>query len=265
MQFSAVVWTAMGTAPLNSSQATGNVSGRIAAIAAHYHGRQHDLCRGSRQGVWKTIRWRNKKLDSVNGYTERVVDGRGGHCSKNNPLVIYAGTGEADDSVDSDFGRGILVSANGGTSFTLNTGPGGVFSAGSDDLFADRCRSQRRQYRLRGDGGLRQQRRPHQQHRRRLQDDRWRLERGERDDGQRQGVHVLVVRRGGTSKRDQHRVCEQSAAMFGTANNGVYKSTDSGATWTLLNAAPAPVGTAFGRISISDFKSQQHERALHRS
>src|SRR5438046_10258446 len=39
--------------------------------------------------------------------------------------------------------------------------------------------------------------------------------------------------------------------VFGTANNGVYKSTDSGATWTLLNTAPAPVGASFGRISIA--------------
>ena len=43
--------------------------------------------------------------------------------------------------------------------------------------------------------------------------------------------------------------------IFGTANNGVYKSTDSGATWTLLNAAPAPVGATFGRISIAISKA----------
>jgi hypothetical protein len=35
MQLSTVAWTAIGPAPLNSSQATGNVSGRITAIAAH--------------------------------------------------------------------------------------------------------------------------------------------------------------------------------------------------------------------------------------
>ena len=35
MQLGTVAWTAIGSAPLNSSQATGNVSGRITAIAAH--------------------------------------------------------------------------------------------------------------------------------------------------------------------------------------------------------------------------------------
>ena len=48
---------------------------------------------------------------------------------------------------------------------------------------------------------------------------------------------------------------QQSVDLFGTANNGVYKSTDSGATWTLLNAAPAPVGATFGRISIAISKA----------
>jgi hypothetical protein len=43
--------------------------------------------------------------------------------ARSNPLVIYAGTGEANNSGDSNFGRGILVSTNGGASFTLNTGP----------------------------------------------------------------------------------------------------------------------------------------------
>src|SRR5437660_12298861 len=48
--------------------------------------------------------------------------------ARSNPLVVYAGTGEANNSGDSNFGRGILVSTNAGASFTLNTGPGGVFN-----------------------------------------------------------------------------------------------------------------------------------------
>jgi hypothetical protein len=45
------------------------------------HGRQHDLCGSSRRGRVEDNQWRNK-LDRVNGYTEHVVDGRGGHRSK---------------------------------------------------------------------------------------------------------------------------------------------------------------------------------------
>ena len=43
--------------------------------------------------------------------------------------------------------------------------------------------------------------------------------------------------------------------VFGTANNGGYKSIDSGGTWNLLNAANAPVGAGFGRISLAISKS----------
>src|SRR3954447_20764453 len=47
-----------------------------------------------------------------------------------NGQVIYAGTGEANNSADSQYGTGILVSTNGGNSWTLGTGPGGIFSTG---------------------------------------------------------------------------------------------------------------------------------------
>ena len=48
--------------------------------------------------------------------------------SKSNPMVIYAGTGEANNSLDSNCGRGILVSGDGGATWTLRTGPANVFS-----------------------------------------------------------------------------------------------------------------------------------------
>ena len=41
----------------------------------------------------------------------------------------------------------------------------------------------------------------------------------------------------------------------GAANNGGYKSPDSGTTFNLLNAANAPVGASFGRISLAISKA----------
>ena len=43
-----------------------------------------------------------------------------------NPNVIYAATGEANNSGDSNFGRGILISTDGGATWTLSTA-GGAF------------------------------------------------------------------------------------------------------------------------------------------
>src|SRR5205807_1573651 len=48
--------------------------------------------------------------------------------AKSNPLVIYAGTGEGNNSADSNFGRGILVSSDGGATWTLSTGPSNAFN-----------------------------------------------------------------------------------------------------------------------------------------
>src|ERR1700687_2507384 len=45
-----------------------------------------------------------------------------------NHLMLYAGTGEANNSGDSNFGRGILVSTDGGATWTLRTGPAGIFN-----------------------------------------------------------------------------------------------------------------------------------------
>src|SRR4029079_1018963 len=49
--------------------------------------------------------------------------------SKLNPSVIYAGTGEANFAEDSFYGRGILVSTDGGATWALKTGPAGIFNS----------------------------------------------------------------------------------------------------------------------------------------
>ena len=126
MQLSTVAWTAIGPAPLNSSQATGNVSGRIAAIAAHPTDANTIYVAAAGGGVWKTING-GTNWTALTDIQSTLSMGAVA-IARSNPLVIYAGTGEANNSVDSNFGRGILVSTNAGTSFTLNTGPGGVFN-----------------------------------------------------------------------------------------------------------------------------------------
>jgi photosystem II stability/assembly factor-like uncharacterized protein len=46
-----------------------------------------------------------------------------------NANVIYAGTGEANNSADSQYGDGILVSTDGGATWTMRTGPAGIFNS----------------------------------------------------------------------------------------------------------------------------------------
>src|SRR5262245_20126266 len=108
VQLSTTVWTAIGPAPLNSSQATGNVSGRIAAIAAHPTDANTIYVAAAGGGVWKTINGGTNWTALTD--TQSTLSMGAAAISRTNPLVIYAGTGEANNSGDSNFGRGILVS-----------------------------------------------------------------------------------------------------------------------------------------------------------
>src|SRR5947207_11504142 len=126
IQLSTVAWTPIGPAPLNSADVTGNVSGRNTGIAAHPTDANTIYMAPAGGGVWKTTNG-GTNWSALTDIQSTLSMGAVA-IARSNPLVVYAGTGEANNSGDSNFGRGILVSTNAGTSFTLNTGPGGVFN-----------------------------------------------------------------------------------------------------------------------------------------
>src|SRR5438105_10017682 len=255
IQLSTVAWTAIGPAPLNSAPAgygTGNVSGRITGIAADPTDANTIYVGPAGGGVWKTTNG-GTNWTALTDIQSTLSMGAVA-VARSNPLVIYAGTGEANNSEDSNFGRGILVSTNGGESFTLNTGPGGVFNA--DRMTCSRIAGDPTNANIAyaamanfGNNGV--------------------------FTGGITGVYKTVdagstwtnvtMANGKESAYpwsdvvvDPNTPSTVYAAvgyLYGAANNGVYKSTDSGATWTLLNTAPAPVGASFGRISVAISKA----------
>src|SRR5439155_27029027 len=128
IQLSTTAWTALGPAPLNSSDPNGNVSGRIAAIAAHPTDANTIYVAPAGGGVWKTTNG-GTNWTALTDIQSTLSMGAMA-IARSNPLVIYAGTGEANNSADSNFGRGILVSTDGGSTWTLSAGP----SSASDRL-----------------------------------------------------------------------------------------------------------------------------------
>src|SRR5438105_6885376 len=252
IQLSTVAWTAIGPAPLNSLGPTENVSGRNTGIAAHPTDANIIYVAPAGGGVWKTTsggtNW-SPLTDIQSTLSMGAVA-----IARSNPLVVYAGTGEANNSGDSNFGRGILVSTDGGGTFTLNSGPGGVFN--TDRITCSRIAvdptNANIAYAAMADFGI-------------------------------NGIFtsgitgIYKTTNGGSTWTnvtmangkdstypwsdvvvDPNTTSTVYAAVgwpFGTANNGVYKSTNSGATWTLLNTPPAPVGASFGRISIAISKA----------
>ena len=255
LELSTTNWTSIGPSPLaNTSPADPNfnVSGRIVAVAAHPTDSNTIYIAAAGGGVWRTANGGTTWTPLTDSQVTLSMGALA--ISKSNPMVIYAGTGEANNSLDSNFGRGILVSSDGGTTWTLRTGPANVFSvnrmacskividptnasvayaamsdAAANGIFAN------------GITGV-----------------------YKTTDG---GVNWANV----TAANGKDSLFPWSDAavdpnttstlygavgyLFGTANNAGYKSIDTGGTWNVLNAANAPVGASFGRISLAISKA----------
>ena len=120
-------WTATGPSPLfNAGGAFGspygqNVSGRMIAIAVDPTNANTYYIGAAGGGVWKTT-------DGGQSYialTDFLGDTAMGSITiaPSNHNIIYAGTGEANFSLDSRYGIGLLKSTDGGASWAVIPGP----------------------------------------------------------------------------------------------------------------------------------------------
>jgi len=242
-------WTAIGPAPLMTGSSNGNVSGRITGIAAHPTDPNTIYVSPAGGGVWKTTNggtsW-SMLTDPQPTLSMGAIA-----IAPSNANVLYAGTGEANNTVDTNFGRGILVSTDAGASWTLQMGPGGVFNsrrltmskidihptdpntayaAVADYGYNGRCCSDTGIFKT-TDGGA-----------------NWtNVTAAFGLDMTRPWSDVVIDLTSPTTVYAAHGNYAQDP------NNGVYKSTDSGASWTLLTNAPN--GGSTGRIAIALSKS----------
>src|SRR5580698_7608230 len=138
---SAGAWTPLGPVPL-ASDATGDgfqnynqVSGRATAVAidpADPTGNTVYIG-GAQGGVWKSTTAANPTANSItwspiaDDQATLSIGSIAIQPGNSDPTqsVILAGTGEADDSSDSYYGLGILVSTNAGNSWTLMSSANG--------------------------------------------------------------------------------------------------------------------------------------------
>lgn len=111
-------WTAIGPAPIaNGAPGGGPVSGRVAAIAADPTNANVLYVAPAGGGVWKST---NAGASWTPMTDNQAVLFMGAlTVSRSNPNILYAGTGESNNSFDSFYGRGVLRSTNGGTSWNL--------------------------------------------------------------------------------------------------------------------------------------------------
>jgi photosystem II stability/assembly factor-like uncharacterized protein len=235
-----VSWTALGPAPIVNGQTAGQqpVSGRISAIAGDPHDPNVLYLAAAGGGVWKTTDagadWTPLTDDQVTAFMGALA------VAPSDPNVLYAGTGEATNSALSFTGRGVLKSTDGGATWTLvgqdafnrhTIAQVVVSPVDPDTVYVALAGS--------GVNGL----------------------------GGNTGIWKSTD--GGLTWTDTTAAISTTAAFSdveidptdaqtlyaalgsfrGSAVNGVYKTTDGGATWSV--AGNFPMGLADGRITVA--------------
>jgi photosystem II stability/assembly factor-like uncharacterized protein len=235
-------WTAIGPAPLEGGI---SFSGRITGIAAHPADANTIYIAAAGGGVWKTIDGGSTWSPLTDGQATLSLGAIA--IAPSDPSVIYAGTGEANNSADSNYGRGLLISSDGGTSWTLSTGPSGIFDRlTTSQLAVDPTNSSVAYAAISGVGnnasccapgatGI------------------WKTTDGGTSWTNMTALNGLPSSLPWTAvtidPNDNRLLFAAVGLFFGHAANGVYKSTNAGASWTLLSTGPT--GAQAGRITLA--------------
>jgi hypothetical protein len=265
-----VPWTALGPAPVVNGSTPGRlpVSGRVTGVAADPADADTLFVAAAGGGVWKTTNataatptW-VPLTDNVTAGGNPVVEFMGAIAEtdatsgpNSGHEIVYAGTGEANNSGDSYAGQGILVSTDGGATWTLQNA-GGAFTGRTvskiaidpSDPTGNTVYAAVAAFAAggtRGNTGI------------------WKS-----TDGGATWTNTTAAAPNNLSTTDEwsdvvidpHTPTTLYAAegSFRTDNgfgagNGVYKSTDGGTTWTLLNGPGTFNGTQDGRIALALF------------
>jgi hypothetical protein len=112
-------WQSFGPAPIQNGQipGSGNVSGRVVSIAPSPTDPNTIYIAAAGGGVWKTTNGGTSWAPLTDGQATTVMGALA--MAPSNTNVIYAGTGEANNSGDSMYSQGILKSTDAGATWFL--------------------------------------------------------------------------------------------------------------------------------------------------
>jgi photosystem II stability/assembly factor-like uncharacterized protein len=237
----ATSWTPVGPAPIVDGQVPGRgpVTGRLAAVAADPSDPSAIYVAAAGGGIWKTVDGGQDWTPLTDNQSTMFMGALA--VAPSNANVIYGGTGEANNSGDSFYGRGILKSTDAGKTWALEgqsqfdrltvakiivspTDPNTVFAA-ICNFGVQGLPGTTGVYRT-TDGGS-----------------TWTNTTSSIGAPSSQYTDVVM-----DPSNPKVLYCA-IGTFFGDSTNGIYKSTDGGDTWAL--AGNAPSGTGTGRISLT--------------
>jgi hypothetical protein len=243
------VWAPIGPASLQSGG--GLDSGRITGVAVDPTNSNNIYIAAAGGGVWNTTNGGTTWTALTDGQTTLSMGSIA--IAPTDHLKIYAGTGEANNSLDSNHGNGILVSNNGGSTWTLETA-GGAFAGVEVGQIAIDPTNENTAYAAVGGYG--------------------------ENASYFTNAGIWKTTNGGTTWTNLTSGVEPYSTDFawtavvvdpntpsiiyaaagdieystysGYTTNGVYRSTNSGTTWALLSNAPnGSSNSATGRIALA--------------
>lgn len=122
------IFTPLGPAPLTNAGGTfggssANVSGRVTAIAADPSNQNTFYIGAAGGGVWKTTdggQTYTSLTDNISAFRDLSIGAIA--VDQKNPNTIYVGTGEPNNNGDAKYGVGVYKTTDGGQTWTLYTG-----------------------------------------------------------------------------------------------------------------------------------------------
>jgi photosystem II stability/assembly factor-like uncharacterized protein len=202
-----------------------NVNGRVKALAVHPTNPDIVYAGAASGGVWKSVDG-GQTWDPQWDMQESLAVGAIG-IAASSPQTVYAGTGEWTPGWGPSYpGAGVYVSTNGGGTWSLRNSClcrriGKLIVDPGNPLRVWIC----------GDSGLERT-----------------------DDGGTTWTHL----RADTVSDIVLDPASASTLFIGVAGNGFFKSTDSGATFTLLAGSPTGAGVTFPQIAIGTSGTHGH-------
>jgi hypothetical protein len=256
-------WTPIGPAPIVSGPLAGHLpdSGRVTGVAPDPKDVNTIYIASAGGGIWKTTdatdanpTWTplTDHLTDSNGNplpefmgAVAETDATSGKYSGNQ--IVYAGTGEANNSSDSFYGEGILVSIDGGKDWTL-TNAGGAFNGMTVSKIAidPSDPTGATAYAAIASFGTNGNHAPTGIAKTTNFGQSWAYVTS--------GINGRLDVSWTDVVIDPHTPSTVYAAVGqsgGYSLNGVYKSTDGGNNWTLLNGTGSVNGTQDGRITLA--------------